>query len=80
MHSIRGRLRGLAKAERGVFVKNPDTAVQERPRLVFEVFLKVRTVTKAMRVLNDRGTACFRPGKICGSNVHPGRLPEHASS
>jgi hypothetical protein len=34
MHTIRGRLTGLlAKAERGVFVKNPDTAVQERLRL-----------------------------------------------
>jgi hypothetical protein len=47
-----------------VFVKNPDTAVQERLRLVFEVFLKVRTITKIMRVLDDRGTACFKPGKI----------------
>ena len=30
-------------------------AVQERLRLVFEMFLKFRTVAKVMRMLNDRG-------------------------
>jgi DNA invertase Pin-like site-specific DNA recombinase len=61
----------LAKAERGelaltlpigflrdpseVVVKDPDMAVQERLGLVFELFLKFRTVAKVTRVLNDRG-------------------------
>ena len=39
----------------GVVVKDPDMAVQERLGLVFEIFLKFRTVAKVMRVLNDRG-------------------------
>jgi hypothetical protein len=61
----------LAKAERGelalglpiglmrdpsrIVIKDPDLAVQERIGLVFQTFLKVRTVAKVMRVLNDRG-------------------------
>lgn len=60
----------LAKAERGdlalslpigllrdptdVVVKDPDLAVQGRLELVFEMFLKFRTVAKVMRVLNER--------------------------
>ena len=39
----------------GVVVKDPDMAVQERLGLVFEMFLKFRTVAKVMRMLNDRG-------------------------
>jgi hypothetical protein len=38
----------------GVVVKDPDMAVQERLELVFQTFLKFRTVAKVMRVLNDR--------------------------
>ena len=61
----------LAKAERGdlalslpigllrdptdVVVKDPDLAVQGRLELVFEMFLRFRTVAKVMRVLNARG-------------------------
>ena len=36
-------------------VKDPDLAVQGRRELVFEMFLKFRTVAKVMRVLNERG-------------------------
>jgi hypothetical protein len=39
---------------RMVVVKDPDMAVQERLELVFEMFLKFRTVAKVMRLLNDR--------------------------
>jgi hypothetical protein len=39
----------------GVVVKDPDMAVQERLALVFEMFLKFRTVAKVMRLLNERG-------------------------
>ena len=39
----------------GVVVKDPDMAIQERLGLVFEMFLKFRTVGKVMRLLNDRG-------------------------
>ena len=46
---------GLMRDPSGVVVKDPDMAVQERLGLVFEMFLKFRTVAKVMRVLNDRG-------------------------
>jgi DNA invertase Pin-like site-specific DNA recombinase len=46
---------GLMRDPSGVVVKDPDMAVQERLELVFEMFLKFRTVAKVMRVLNDRG-------------------------
>jgi hypothetical protein len=38
-----------------VVVKDPNMAVQERLELVFEMFLKFRTVGKVMRLLNERG-------------------------
>jgi DNA invertase Pin-like site-specific DNA recombinase len=63
----------LAKAERGdlalslpigllrdptdVVVKDPDLAIQGRLELVFEMFLKFRTVAKVMRVLNERSAS-----------------------
>jgi DNA invertase Pin-like site-specific DNA recombinase len=46
---------GLVRDPSGVVVKDPDMAVQERLGLVFEMFLKFRTVTKFMRLLNDLG-------------------------
>ena len=46
---------GFMRDPSGVVVKDPDLAVQERLRLVFQMFLKFRTVAKVMRVLNDRG-------------------------
>jgi hypothetical protein len=46
---------GLVRDPSGIVIKDPDLAVQERIGLVFQTFLKVRTVAKVMRVLNDRG-------------------------
>jgi DNA invertase Pin-like site-specific DNA recombinase len=46
---------GLMRDLSGVVVKDPDMAVQERLVLVFDMFLKFRTVAKVMRLLNDRG-------------------------
>lgn len=46
---------GLARDPSGVVVKDPDSAVRERLGLVFELFIKFRTVAKVMRILNDRG-------------------------
>ncbi len=46
---------GLVRDPSGVVLKDPDIAVQERLSLVFHLFLKVRTVAKVMRMLNDRG-------------------------
>jgi len=46
---------GLVRDQSGVVVKDPDMAVQGRLGLVFEMFLKFRTVAKVMRLLNDRG-------------------------
>jgi hypothetical protein len=46
---------GLVRDPSGVVVKDPKIEVQERLGLVFQTFLKVRTVAKVMRVLNERG-------------------------
>lgn len=46
---------GFIRGPSDVVAKDPDMAVQERLGLVFEMFLKFRTVAKVMRVLNDRG-------------------------
>ncbi len=46
---------GLIRDPSGIVVKDPDLAVQDRLGLVFETFLKFRTVAKVMRLLNDRG-------------------------
>lgn len=51
---------GLTRDPSGVVVKDPDLAVQERLELVFQTFLKFRTVAKVMRVLNDRSLALPR--------------------
>jgi DNA invertase Pin-like site-specific DNA recombinase len=66
---------GLVRDPSGVVVKDPDMAVQERLGLVFEMFLKFRTVAKVMRVLNERGLdlprrdrhgdACWARATIC---------------
>lgn len=58
---------GLVRDPSGVVVKDPNLAVQQRLELVFETFLKFRTVAKVMRVLNDRGLAlprCDRHGEL----------------
>jgi DNA invertase Pin-like site-specific DNA recombinase len=54
---------GLVRDPSGVVVKAPDMAVQERLGLVFEMFLKFRTVGKVMRLLNDRGLDLPRRGR-----------------
>ena len=46
---------GFMRDPSGVVVKDPDMAVQERLGLVFEMFLKLPTVAKVMRMLNERG-------------------------
>lgn len=46
---------GFVRDPTGVVLKDPNIAVQERLGLVFELFLKLRTVAKVMRMLNDRG-------------------------
>jgi len=56
---------GLVRDPSGVVVKDPDLGVQERLGLVFEMFLKFRTVAKVMRVLNDRGLDLPRRDRHC---------------
>ena len=46
---------GLVRDTSGVVVKDPNLEVQERLSLLFETFLKVRSVAKVMRHFNDRG-------------------------
>ena len=59
---------GLVRDPSGVVLKDPDIAVQERLSLVFQLFLKVRTVAAVMRMLNDRGLDLprrDRHGELC---------------
>ncbi|HYM61716.1 MAG TPA: recombinase family protein [Thermoanaerobaculia bacterium] len=46
---------GFVRDPSGVVMKDPNVEVQERLELVFQTFLKFRTVAKVMRVLNERG-------------------------
>lgn len=46
---------GLVRDPSGVVLKDPDMAVQDRLGLVFELFQKLRSIAKVMRMLNDRG-------------------------
>lgn len=46
---------GLVRDPSGVVLKDPNLAVQERLTLVFDLFMKARTVAKVMRLLNERG-------------------------
>jgi DNA invertase Pin-like site-specific DNA recombinase len=46
---------GLVRDPSGVVVKDPNLEVQERLSLLFETFLKVRSVAKVMREFNGRG-------------------------
>ncbi len=46
---------GLVRDPSGVVLKDPDMAVQGRLGLVFELFVKLRSVAKVMRTLNTRG-------------------------
>lgn len=46
---------GLVRDPSGIVVKDPNLEVQERLELLFQVFLKVRTVAKVMREFNGRG-------------------------
>ncbi|MDI2111666.1 recombinase family protein, partial [Bradyrhizobium sp. Mp64] len=46
---------GLVRDPSGVVVKDPNLEVQERLELLFETFLKLRTVAKVMREFNHRG-------------------------
>jgi DNA invertase Pin-like site-specific DNA recombinase len=46
---------GLVRDPSGVVVKDPNLEVQERLELLFQTFLKVRTIAKVMREFNCRG-------------------------
>jgi hypothetical protein len=46
---------GLTRDPSNIVVKAPNLEVQERLTLLFETFLKLRTVAKVMRAFNDRG-------------------------
>lgn len=66
---------GLLRDPSGVVLRDPDMAVQERLELVFQMFLKFRTVAKVMRLLNHRsldlprrdrhGDLCWTRATIC---------------
>ena len=46
---------GLVRDPSGIVVKDPNLEVQGRLELLFQMFLKVRTVAKVMREFNGRG-------------------------
>jgi DNA invertase Pin-like site-specific DNA recombinase len=59
---------GLARDPSGIVVKDPNLEVQERLALLFETFLKLRTVAKVMREFNDRSLELPRRDR-CGDLV-----------
>jgi len=59
---------GFVRDPSGVVSKDPDLAVRDRLELVFQLFLKVRTIAKVMCMLNDRGLDLPRRdphGELC---------------
>lgn len=46
---------GLVRDSTGIVTKDPNLEVQERLELLFQTFLKVRTIAKVMREFNNRG-------------------------
>jgi DNA invertase Pin-like site-specific DNA recombinase len=46
---------GLVRDPTGIVVKDPNIEVQERLELLFQTFLKARSVVKVMRLFNGRG-------------------------
>jgi DNA invertase Pin-like site-specific DNA recombinase len=46
---------GLVRDANGLVVKEPNIEVQQRLDLLFETFLRLRTVAKVMRLFNGRG-------------------------
>ena len=59
---------GLVRDPSGVVVKDPNVEVQERLELLFETFLKLRTVAKVMREFNERGLEL--PRRDCHGDLH----------
>jgi DNA invertase Pin-like site-specific DNA recombinase len=55
---------GLVREAGGVVVKNPDREVQARLELMFTTFLRVRSASKVLRVLNERGLSIPRRGRF----------------
>jgi len=59
---------GFVRDPSGVVSRDPDLAVRDRLDLVFQLFPKVRTIAKVMRMLNDRGLDLPRRdprGELC---------------
>jgi hypothetical protein len=55
---------GLVRDAGGVVVKNPDREVQARLDLIFATFLRVRSASQVLRVLNERGLSIPRRGRF----------------
>jgi DNA invertase Pin-like site-specific DNA recombinase len=58
---------GLVRDPSGVVLKDPNTEVQDRITLVFDSFLQVRTASRVVRVLHERGLGLprNRHGEVC---------------
>jgi DNA invertase Pin-like site-specific DNA recombinase len=55
---------GLVREAGGVVVKNPDREVQARLDLIFATFLRVRSASKVLRALNERGLSIPRRSRF----------------
>jgi DNA invertase Pin-like site-specific DNA recombinase len=55
---------GLVREAGGVVVKTPDREVQARFDLIFATFLRVRSASKVLRALNERGLSIPRRGRF----------------
>ncbi len=59
---------GLIREPSGQVVKHPDREVQSRLELVFETFLRVRSITKVVRYLNENNLRL--PRRDYGGDIH----------
>ena len=66
---------GLVREAGGVVVKNPDREVQARLELMFTTFLRVRSASKVLRVLNERGLSIPRRGRFGDTVWRPPTVP-----
>src|SRR3954451_18439445 len=55
---------GVVREAGGMVVKNPDREVQARLDLIFATFLRVRSASKVLRALNERGLSIPRRGRF----------------
>ncbi len=70
----------LVRDPSGVVVKDPNVEVQERLGLVFQTFLRFRTIAKVMRVLNERASTFHAATVLATCDGRARRSPQYRRS